>query len=158
MLYYILRFGPHPTRALGRRTSCPPLRAGTPSSLKAWQQLPTLRTWWDPRRPWSSSAAPTTAWWAHAASSTWNRLRSMRGLCMHVRCCFNNKYWVPQQCVLHGGSACWVIRTTMSWRKSCPSRRAPYTSSSPSPTSKVEDGSTRSFTYYVSYIHYSCAN
>ena len=29
MLYYILRFGPHPARALGRRTSCPPLRAGT---------------------------------------------------------------------------------------------------------------------------------
>ncbi|PAN43463.1 hypothetical protein PAHAL_8G237400 [Panicum hallii] len=30
---------------------------------------------------------------------------------MHVRCCYNNKYWVPQQRVLHGGSARWIIGT-----------------------------------------------
>ena len=29
MLYYILTFGPYPTRALSHRTYCPPLRAGT---------------------------------------------------------------------------------------------------------------------------------
>ena len=32
MEYYILGLGPHPARALGRRTSCPPLRAGTGSN------------------------------------------------------------------------------------------------------------------------------
>jgi hypothetical protein len=32
---------------------------------------------------------------------------------IHVRCCYNNKYWVPQQRVLPGasGNACWVIGT-----------------------------------------------
>jgi hypothetical protein len=30
---------------------------------------------------------------------------------IHVRCCYNNKYWVPQQRVLDGGSTRWVIGT-----------------------------------------------
>jgi hypothetical protein len=32
---------------------------------------------------------------------------------IHVRCCYNNKYWVPQHRVLpgHGGTARWVIST-----------------------------------------------
>ncbi|KAF0893782.1 hypothetical protein E2562_029676 [Oryza meyeriana var. granulata] len=36
--------------------------------------------------------------------------REHEGL-MHVRCCYNNKYWVPQQRVLHGGSVRWIIGT-----------------------------------------------
>uniref|UniRef100_A0A453DGM5 Agglutinin domain-containing protein n=3 Tax=Aegilops tauschii subsp. strangulata TaxID=200361 RepID=A0A453DGM5_AEGTS len=29
---------------------------------------------------------------------------------VHVRCCYNNKYWVPQQRVLHGSTR-WTIGT-----------------------------------------------
>lgn len=30
------------------------------------------------------------------------------GSLMHVRCCYNNKYWVPQQ---RGQDGCWIIGT-----------------------------------------------
>jgi hypothetical protein len=73
---------------------------------------------------------------------------------IHVRCCYNNKYWVPQQRVLPGagGSAGWVIGTADEpeedlSKPSCTLVKIPMAGEQ----AAKEDGSTCRF--YILYIY-----
>jgi hypothetical protein len=67
---------------------------------------------------------------------------------MHVRCCYNNKYWVPQQRVLHGGSARWIIGTADEPEEDLSKPSCTLLKHIPIAGEQAEGGSTCRFTYY----------
>ena len=66
---------------------------------------------------------------------------------MHVRCCYN-KYWVPQQGVLDGGSARWVIGTADEPEEDLSKPSCTLLKLTPIAGEQAEGGSTCRFAYY----------